>query len=405
MNKFIKKLIIPTFIVIIALGSFASVAFAANPPLSVTFSSTPLFNIDNFLPRDEAHANIIVGNSDTILRSAYVEAINIFNSDDLANQMNLKIFEGLTEIYNDNFGTFLNAGPVFLSDIGASGSKTYNLKITFLESSSNNNYQGKTLGFDICVGFAGGNQTCTDTISVGLEQNPGGNPSTDSTSSPQTSPGSSSGGSSGGQHLLIWDENTSNISANGIILESGFVTITWNTNIRATSQVVYGLASSAPYPFNINTLPSFGYPFVNTEDLAKTTNHSMLLVGLTPGETYVYRVVSRASPPTISYEHQFTVPKSSQTENTITTGFLAVSGAREGSDGRISEVNGIIEEGIISATSTEGEVAGVFDNNNLANIFSAGFWDNWLKYPFWVIILLFVVYFIWKKTRNRKNNP
>lgn len=152
-----KKIIIPILFLLPLLVSAQSVR-----PLSVTFNPNPLFSASNFLPGDNKEANITVGNNSDALQNAYIEAVKVLNDDNLASQMNIKIFEDSnpTPFYDSNFSTFLNAGPVLLSDIGIGGSKTYNLKITFIEATGND-YQGKTLGFDICVGFSGGSQTCT----------------------------------------------------------------------------------------------------------------------------------------------------------------------------------------------------------------------------------------------------
>jgi len=51
----------------------------------------------------------------------------------------------------------------------------------------------------------------------------------------------------------------------------------------------------------------FGYPFATpTIDTSKIENHTVLLSGLTPG-VYAYRVISRASPPTVGFERYFEI--------------------------------------------------------------------------------------------------
>lgn len=370
-----KKFIIPILFL------FPLSTFAQSTPLFVQFVPNPLFNVSDFMPGDNKEANITVGNNTNTLQNAYIEAVNVSNADNLASQMNLEIFEDLTQIYNNNFGTFLNAGPVALSPLETEVFKTYTLKITFLENASNS-YQSKTLGFDICIGFSGGNQTCTNTTTVGPEQNPTNN------GGGGGSGGGGGGSTSGSQHLIIWNENASNISADGIVPESGEATISWNTNIPATSQVVYGLAVGAPYAFDINNPPSFGYPLVNIEDLTKKVDHAMLLTGLMPGETYVYRVVSRASPPTISYEHQFTVPIPSGNGNIInTTNYSGIS--------QRGEILGSSTANDANSSEVDGEVAGAFDQNNLASVFMAG-WSDLLSWWWLLVLLIILVYIVWK---------
>lgn len=376
MKKFTKILILSIF-TILMIGGFSSKAFAEveTGPLGVSFNPTPLFNVANFMPGDYKNADITVTNNSDTSQNAYIEAVNVSNTDDLASQMTLQISEGTTEIYNNNFKTFLNAGPVSLSNIVTGSPKTYNLKVTFLEN-TDNDYQGKSLGFDICVGFKGGSQTCTNTTTIGDEQDPDGG-------------SNGGGGTSGSIHLVIWNENASNISANGIIPESGTATITWNTNIPATSQVIYGLASGAPYPFDINNPPKFGYTFVNNEDLTKTVNHGMLLEGLTPGETYVYRVVSRASPATVSPEHQFTIPFPTQINNNLLT----------------NNANG--EEGTVLGASTENleedaKAEGNSSNTLAANVFGSGF-NNILSFCSGLsLLIILLIYLIWRLWLRRK---
>lgn len=369
MKKYIK-ILIPVLIAFSSLSNTTS----AQSLIDVSFNPNPLFSASNFMPGDDKTAGITVGNNTESSQNAYVEAVNVSNDDNLANQMQLQILEGATEIYSDSFGTFLNAGPVSLSTIGASGSKTYNLKISFLENTGNT-YQGKTLGFDICVGFRGGNQTCTNTTTVGPEQNPGGG-------------GGGGGGSSGNRHLIIFNENVSNISASGIVPESGQATVSWNTNIPATSQVIYGPASGAPYPFDINMSPKFGYPLVNVEDLSKTVDHSMVLTSLTPGVTYLYRVVSRASPPTISYEHEFTVPYPEG--GAVALGSETIVTTESG--GEILGASTQNEKVAEAASSTVGSKV----RANLAAAFTSGWGDLISSCSLVALLILLLAYLIWK---------
>ncbi|KKP88672.1 MAG: hypothetical protein UR92_C0001G0051 [Candidatus Nomurabacteria bacterium GW2011_GWA2_35_80] len=104
-----------------------------------------------------------------------------------------------------------------------SGSTTYTFEVSFLDS-TDNDYQGKSLGFDLCIGFSGGNLQCGDTVVSGEDGDGGG--------------GSISGSGSGSIVLTIFNEQALNISS---VDESGIATITWNTNKLATSQVIITL--------------------------------------------------------------------------------------------------------------------------------------------------------------------
>lgn len=68
--------------------------------------------------------------------------------------------------------------------------------------------------------------------------------------------------------------------------------VSWTTDIPADSQVEYGLT------------PSYGT--LTTLDPVVTTSHSQTLTGLTPGETYHYRVRSTGSGTGVSTDYTFT---------------------------------------------------------------------------------------------------
>jgi len=75
---------------------------------------------------------------------------------------------------------------------------------------------------------------------------------------------------------------TSNITQTG-------VTITWTTDIPATSRVIYDTVS---HP-TLGTGDNFGYAISSPEITAKTTTHSVTLSGLNPGTKYYFRVISQ----------------------------------------------------------------------------------------------------------------
>lgn len=336
------------------------------PAMLVSFQPNPLFNAPNFMPGDIKEAQITITNTGEAGEEAYIEAVNVSNPDDLAGQMNLDIDWGGDLIYSGNFGDFLNAGPVPLSGIGAGGAETYDLKINFIEGSGND-YQGKSLGFDICVGLKGGNQRCTGDPAISEEGD---------------TSGGGGGGGSGGSHLMIWREQTAEISSSGAPA-SGWAVITWETSKPATSQVIYG-PSSASYALNMSDEPKFGYPLISDEDLAKKINHSVTLTGLDPGETYVYRVVSRASPASVSYEHQFVVPDSNIPGNVsgVKTAGSNTFEAEETQDGEAVLLDNEIGE---EETAAEPE-------SNLANM-AAAFLSGIGDAPFfwWVLIIIAII--------------
>jgi hypothetical protein len=167
---------------------------------------------------------------------------------------------------------------------------------------------------------------------------------------------------------------------------SGVVIVTWDTNISATSQVIYGLASNGPYNINMSA-NNFGYTYGTPEqdlDPNKVTSHFVTISGLTPGN-YVYRVVSKASPATVGYEYQFTVPTSSASPAVAFGEGGGVSG------GAIGEILGASAENNGTSTATITNASSSSENilrNNLAAAFAAG-WFSW--WWLWIIILLILL--------------
>ncbi|MEK7165588.1 MAG: hypothetical protein AAB874_02145 [Patescibacteria group bacterium] len=193
-------------------------------------------------------------------------------------------------LYDDTLSNFFNAGEVVLTNLSANTDTTYDFTVGF-DSAANNNYQEKNLGFDLLIGFEG----------QGGEQTDDGQFSVSSGSSSSLALGG--GGSGGGyQGLLISNDGSPLVSGNDVI-------ITWNTSYYSTSQVIFGPESGAPYNLNIAS-PNFGYASSSPDFLSKVINHSVTLYGLPPGN-YLYRVVSHASPPTISFEHSFVISRTS----------------------------------------------------------------------------------------------
>jgi len=309
--------------VIMFTGFFTTApVYAVESNLDVTFQETPLFDEANFLPGNEVARTVSVTNNSDSIQTVIVESINANDADGLGDELNLVIKEGATTLYDNTLGTFLRAGEVTLSTLSSSASTTYSFGVTF-NGDAENDTQGTTLGFDLCVGFEGGNTHCGDTVTGGegdqdddtsggiIDEDVGGGDSGGggSGNGGASSPGTGSGGGGGGQNITLVITNEAVLNVN---IVDGKAVITWNTNHLVTSQVVYGPESREdepfPFPYSINLTvdPYFGYPFGTVEDPNKVTSHSVELIDLVPGETYRFRVVSRASPPTVSFEHTFT---------------------------------------------------------------------------------------------------
>ena len=239
MKKFIKKLILP-IAVIIMLGGFASVAFA-QIPLDVQFVPNPLFVKPNFLPLDETSGVVTVANNSGATQTILTEAINILDNNNFGGLLRLKIVGSDGTLFDNTLTNFFGtAGEVSLGTLSNGQSKTFTYTILFINS-NDNSYQGKTLGFDVCVGFQGGQTSCGDTV-IGDEEDTNGGDNGGGT----TILGSGGGGGGGSRHLIIFNEKAIEVSTTA--------TITWETNLLSTSQVIYGLASGGQYTLNL-TLP------------------------------------------------------------------------------------------------------------------------------------------------------
>jgi len=248
---------------------------SANSVLVVQFQPNPLFNQMSFLPGDTATASVIVTNNSAQTQKIGTQAINFSDLNHLGDVLHLVITEGAFTRYSGTLSQFYNAGEIHLSDLAGNGANTtYYYAITF-DLNAGDTYQGKGLGFDIVVGFLG--------ESIGQEIPPGVG-------------GGGGGASSGG--LIIFNEAIGGLG-------SATVTITWDTNLSATSRVIYSPLSSAPV-FNPSNPPNYGYDFSTTEDTNKVTDHTVIIPGLNPATTYVFRCVSHNSPDTLSPEYSFT---------------------------------------------------------------------------------------------------
>lgn len=258
--------------------------------LVVEFEKTPLFNEGDSKPGDNTTRWIKVTNNTDETHRIAIEAINQHDPDNFSEKFNLIIKEGVTEIFNGTLKKFFGQGETYLSSLGSGATTQYDLTAYF-DINAGNEYQEKTLGFDLVVGFQG----------------------TDGGLTPQTPGEGTSGGGSGGlgngppgglpQGLTILDEavvDTTDVSA----------TISWQTSYHSTSQVIYAFEGEN-HTLNLNdnagSPPKYGYERTTPEyDVAaKVLSHSVTIGGLTPGTTYYFRAVSHGSL-AISTQHSFT---------------------------------------------------------------------------------------------------
>lgn len=163
-----KKLFIYTFVALSIVAS-PSVSHAA---IDVLFETTPLFGQSNYLPGDTTVKKVTVTNTGAVSEQVYTELLNVFDGG-LAPMMTVKITNPST-LFNGSFDDLDDAGEQFLTSILPGETKVYTFAMHFLPQAGNE-YQLKSLGFDICVGFSGGQFECDTTDDPGAPGGGGGN--------------------------------------------------------------------------------------------------------------------------------------------------------------------------------------------------------------------------------------
>ena len=389
-NKTSKISILLLFFAFMGGSFFASPVFADENSLIVEFEDTPLFSEANFLPGNSITRFIKVTNNTTEAQPIAIESINVTDPDSLGDVLNIKIVEGVTELYNDTLSNFFGAGDIFLSNLAGGEIQTqYDITVGF-QSSAENPFQEKSLGFDVLIGFQGQEE-------VGPSSSGGGG-------------GGGGGGSSLLSGLVIQSESVKTTD----IAETS-VTIVWTTSFFSTSQVIFA-ADGEPRGLDLSA-PNFGYPhaFPDPEDTTKVTGHSVTITGLTPGVTYFFRAVSHASPATISREGIFTTivlaeniesgefGEIERTED-LQKDFISEAGLREDSQkGDISDTIKTIEEPVDETESipSESDSDETEENKQLAAALGIG---NTGIFGVVIVVALVAAIYILSRKRRKKSS-
>lgn len=350
----ISKIIKYGFIALLLFGG--NFAYAGN--VSVEFERTPLFSEANFLPEDSISRFVKVINNTGSITSSFVRATNVSNRK-LGDFINLKIKKGETIFFDGTMTEFFDKSSVALLNLPIGEETRFDFIATFLPT-NDNEYQDESISFNLQMIFEGG-ETIEDTRSSG-------------------------GSSLGGSHLLVYNEK--GIAGTPAV---DAAEVTWSTNIPATSQVIYGKAG-VYYPLD-SEAPNFGYPNATEESLLKVTNHNIVLGGLDPGE-YVYRVVSRASPATVSPEFSFMIGDPLVYAGGEILGASVVSVAQNVTD----QTGSGAESSESNASDTKSSPESPY-GNNLANVFSFGNFPWWLF--LFILFLILATYVMIKRSSRR----
>ncbi len=349
-----------------------------NTWLSLSVGS--MFGEINFLPGNSVTRLIRVTNNSTQTQRIAVEAINQTNIGDLASQLDIIIKEGSNTIYNKTLKQFFDDKEIYLSSLNTGSQTQYDFDVNF-KSSAGDDYQGKSAGFNLIVGFEGTEGGLT------LPQ-PGGS-------------ASSGGGLPSG--LTITNETLLDI-------QQISVTITWLTNYFSTSQVIYG-TENENHTLNLNdnagSPPKYGYAHTTLEyDVSpKVTFHSVTITDLTPNTKYYYRAVSHASlavsreysfytlavANTEENKEEFNETAQEQEETSFKENIIAVEPLSDKSGG--SSFVGGEEEDLIGENQSSVPKSEEEQKNRLMLLLAAGL-NGFLgifKSNLWIILLLIIL--------------
>lgn len=366
MNNFLKIYIFTALAFALFFVSTEKIEASEN----IVFEQTPLFNSANFAPGNSVSRYIKISNSTDLDHKATIKAQGVTNEGHFGDAIVLEIRNGSDIVYKDTFTDFFSKSEISLPVVKAHETNTINLVAEFLPTAGNT-YQNKTISFGLQV-------TLQDVES--------------STDGGSTNSGSNlnSGSISGSNIVELQISNERAVPSNDII---GSVDIYWNTNLPATSQVIYGLISDGPYNLDMDA-PGYGYPN-HTEEykLNKVTDHAVNIKNLPLGD-YVYRVVSKDSLPTISYEHTFSIVNPNNINPVIQNPVGQVLGAEteklDGGKEGLADIDPL-------TSSKKGSVLGA----STGNIFGLSCLNLWLL----ILTLITFTFLLWYVYRRRKNSP
>jgi uncharacterized repeat protein (TIGR01451 family) len=288
MNFLLKTTKYFTVLSLLLMGSFLFGAQAsAQSVVDINFEIDPLFKELNVLPGSEDIKWVKVKNNSNENQPIAVYADYHEDFDDLGSQMKIVISSGPDIYYDEKLSDFFSANEIYLSDISVGIEKQYNFAISFLHEATND-YQGKTLKFNITIGTQ-------SKESVGDEGGGGGR-----------------GGGYIYSDLIITNES--------VTVNNAAATVGWHTNKLATSRVIYDTVSHPD--LNGGMSPNYGYASSTVEDTNKINPHSVVIYDLEPMTVYYFRPVSKASPEKYGEELSFVT-----TDNAEDVLVLGVEGA------------------------------------------------------------------------------
>ncbi len=344
----------------------------------------PLFDEANFLPGDAVTRYVRVTNNTGEEKEIGMRVINSSNPDGLGDYLNIEIKEGSNTLYDKTLTQFLNeTDAISLSILTNRQNTQYDFSVSFF-SGTENNYQEKSLGFDLEIGYF-------------EEENGEGEPIL-------TTFG---GGRIASFELNIFNERLGDVTQTG-------ATIIWQTNLNADSQIIYS-SEHESHVLNISNPPYYGYAYAYPEpaDPTPKTVHSVTIPGLQPCTDYYYRIVARIFPggkPTISREFSF-MTACVKGEETEERGEEGPEGWTEPGE-EDTPAGGA--EPVVEEITTGGElvimpapevISGFFPNllANIGDIFGGLGSTCYSCFPWWIILILAVYPLIESALNQRRD--
>lgn len=125
--------------------------------LTVAWATDPLFNETNIAPGFTTTKTVTVSNGATSFRPVGVRGILTSDAGNMSSVMDIEIKEGTTILYSNTLAQFFtdSSGPngILLSNLSSGSNTQYNFIVTF-NTAAGNDYQNKTILFDLQIGIS-----------------------------------------------------------------------------------------------------------------------------------------------------------------------------------------------------------------------------------------------------------
>ena len=159
----IKNYLIFSFIFLMSSFLFGNQVLAEG--VIINYETDPLFSDLNILPGDKSvkWVNVDNGLDEDLLVRVVVDSYE--DLDSLGSQMGISITSGLEIFYNGALKDFFDDGGADLLSISPKSVKQYDFKINFFNATGNE-YQGKSLEFDISITVTGEKSGTSQSVST-----------------------------------------------------------------------------------------------------------------------------------------------------------------------------------------------------------------------------------------------